>query len=95
MSALGAACPKGNLTLLLSDNWLDDEIIDMTMHDLVAHVHLDPKLSKTTVVAPLCLQSNIEQVFSTHDYSKLAVPLLYQYTEIFKQKKVKAIILAH
>ena len=34
ISALGALCPKHNLTLFLSNKWLDDEIINMTMHDL-------------------------------------------------------------
>jgi hypothetical protein len=68
---------------------MDDEIIDMTMHDLAARVRLDPELSKTTVVAPLGLQSNIEQAFRTGDYSKTSVPLLYRYTEMFKERKRK------
>ena len=54
---------------------MDDEIVDMTMHDLATRVCLDPELSKTTVVAPLILQSNIEQVFCTGDISAIALPL--------------------
>ena len=89
ISALGALCPKHNLTLLLSDKWLDDEIINMTMHDLATRVRLDPVLSKTTIVAPLGLQSNIEQAYRTGDYLKTSVSLLYRYTEIFKNQKRK------
>ena len=34
ITVLGASCPKHNLTQFLSDQWMDDEIINMTMHDL-------------------------------------------------------------
>jgi hypothetical protein len=80
VTTLGAFCPKHNLARLLSDKWLDDEIINMTMHDLAIRVRLDPKLSKTIVVATLALQMNLEAE---------AVPLLYRYTQLFKQKKRK------
>jgi hypothetical protein len=93
VTALGASCPKHNLTRLLSDEWMDDEIVDMTMHDLATRVRLDPELSKTTVVASLSLQSNIEQVFRTGDYSKTSVPLLYRYTEMLKGQKWKMLYL--
>jgi len=89
VSALGATCPKHNLTHLLSDDWIDDEIMNMTMHDLAARVHLDPDLSKTTIVANLALQNDIHKAFESKDYSKKNVGLLYRYTELFKSGKRK------
>lgn len=55
------------------------------MHDLAMRVRLDPVLSKTTVVAPLSLQHEIERAFRSEDYSKNAGPLLYRYGETVKQ----------
>jgi hypothetical protein len=87
ITALGAGCPKENLTVLLSDNWIDGETIDMMMFDLAARVRLDPELQKTTVVAALNLQMHIHRAFDTGDYSKESVPLLCRYTKLFKEKK--------
>ena len=87
ISALGARCPKENLTVLLSDNWIDGETIDMMMFYLAAHVCLDPELQKTTVVAALNFQMHINRAYETGDYSKGSVPLLCRYTELFKEKK--------
>lgn len=39
ISALGVTCPKYNLTRLLSDQWLDDEIINMAVCDLASRVN--------------------------------------------------------
>jgi len=91
VSALGAMCPKHSLTRLLSDDWIDDEIVNMTMHDLAARVRLDPKLSKTTIVANLALQNNIRKAFESKDYSKKSAGLLYRYTELFKSGKWKCL----
>jgi hypothetical protein len=84
---LGAGCPKENLTVLLSDDWIDDETIDMMMFDLATCIRLDPELQKTTVVAALNLQMNIHRAYDTGDYSKESVPLLCRYTKMFKEKK--------
>jgi hypothetical protein len=51
VSALGVSCPKHNLTWLLSDNWLDDEIIDMSMYNLAACVRLNPELVRATLLS--------------------------------------------
>lgn len=85
--ALGAGCSKENLTVLLSDDWIDGEIIDMMMFDLAARVRLDPELQKTTVVATLNLQMHIHRAYDTGDYSKESVPLLCRYTKLFKERK--------
>ena len=87
ITALGARCPKQNLAILLSDNWIDDDIINMMMFYLAAQVRLDPELQKTTVVASLTLQLHINRAYETGDYSKGSVPLLCRYTELFKEKK--------
>jgi hypothetical protein len=87
ITALGARCPKENLAVLLSDNWIDGETIDMMMFDLVACVCLDPELRKTTVVSALNLQMDLRRAYDKGDYSKESVPLLYQYTKLFKEKK--------
>ena len=87
ITALGAGCHKENLTVLLSDNWIDSETIDMMMFDLAARVRLDPELRKTTVVAALNLQMHIRRAYDTGDYSKESVPLLCRYTKLFKEKK--------
>ena len=87
ITALGAGCSKENLTVLLSDDWIDGEIIDMMMFDLAARVRLDPKLQKTTVVATLNLQMHIHRAYDTGDYSKESVPLLCRYTKLFKERK--------
>jgi hypothetical protein len=91
VSALGATCPKHNLTHLLSDDWIDDEIINMMMYDLADRVRLDPKLSKTTIVANLPLQNDIHRAFESKGYSKKNVGLLYRYTELFKSEKRKCL----
>jgi len=44
ITTLGAGCPKENLAVLLSNDWIDGETIDMMMFDLAARVHLDPEL---------------------------------------------------
>ena len=87
ITALGALCPKENLTTLLSDNWIDDETINMTMFHLAAQVRLDAELQKTTVVASLNLQLQINHAFKTGDYRRQSVPLLFRYTELFKENK--------
>jgi hypothetical protein len=87
ITAFGGGCPKENLTVLLSDNWIDGETIDMMMFYLATHVRLDPELRKTTVVASLNLQMHINRAYETRDYSKKSVPLLCRYTELFKEKK--------
>ena len=87
VTMLGARCPKQNLAVLLSDNWIDGETIDMMMFDLASHVRLDPELRKTTVVAALNLQMHICRAYDTGDYSKESVPLLCRYTKLFKEKK--------
>lgn len=50
ISVLGARCPKENLTVLLSDNWIDGETIVMMMFYLAARVRLDPELQKTAIL---------------------------------------------
>ena len=87
ITALGASCPKRKLAILLSDNWIDDDIINMMMFYLAAQVRLDAELQKTTVVAALNLQLHINRAYKTGDYSKASVPLLCRYTELFKEKK--------
>ena len=87
VTALGAGCPKENLAVLLSDNWIDGETVDMMMFDVAARVRLDPALRKTTVIAALNLQMHIRRAYDTGDYSKESVPLLCRYTKLFKEKK--------
>ena len=87
ITALGATCPKENFTVFLSDNWIDNDTINMMMFDLVAHVHLDPELRKTTVVATFNLQMHIHRAYNTGNYSKESVLLLSRYSQLFKEKK--------
>ena len=87
ITVLGAGCPKQNLAVLLSDNWIDGETIDMMMFDLASRVRLDPELRKTSVVAALNLQMHIHRAYDSGDYSKKSVPLLCRYTKLFKEKK--------
>ena len=85
VTALGALCLKENLVHLLSDNWIDDEIVNMSMNDIAARVYLDPVLSKTTAVATLALQNEMEKAFKSGDYS--ACVLLNRLAEEFKEGK--------
>ena len=87
ITALGARCPKENFTVLLSDNWIDNDTIDMMMFDLAAHVCLNPELRKTTVVDALNLQMHIHRAYNTGNYRKESVPLLSHYSQLFKEKK--------
>jgi hypothetical protein len=87
ITALGAGCPKKNFIVLLSDNWIDNNTIDMIMFNLAACVRLDPELRRTTVVAALNLQMHIHRAYNTRNYSKESVPLLSCYTQLFKEKK--------
>lgn len=60
--------------------------MNMNMHDLAMRIRLDPVLSKTTAVAPLSLQHEIEQAVRTENYSKTEGPLLYRYGETVKRE---------
>lgn len=84
ITSLGAFCPKQNLARLLSDNWIDDELMNMATNELAARVHLDPVRSKTTLVAPLSLQHGIENAHRTGDYTRSGGVALHRYSEIFK-----------
>jgi hypothetical protein len=79
ITALGARCPKENLAVLLSDNWIDSETIDMMMFNLATHVRLDPELRKTTMVATLNPQMDLCRAYDKGDYRKtvcsLALPV--------------------
>jgi hypothetical protein len=87
ITALGAGSPKESLAALLSNSWIDSGTIDMMMSQLAAHVHLDPNLQKTTVVATLNLQMQINKAYKDGNCSRNSVPLLSRYTELFKKKK--------
>lgn len=80
VTALGAGSPKDSLTVLLSNNWINGGTIDMMMSQLAARVRLDPNLRKTTVVATLSLQAQINKAYKDKDYSRSSVPLLSRYT---------------
>ena len=80
VTVLGARCPKENLTVLLSDKWIDNKTINMMMFNLEACVHLDPELRKTSVVA-MCALSAFRCILVGHtklkskESSPLAQPL--------------------
>ena len=40
----------------LSNDWLDDQNIDMLMEELKGHIQLDPELARTTAIFPLVFQ---------------------------------------
>lgn len=86
-TALGAGFPKHHLTLLLSDKWLDDDIVDMMMFELATCVQLNLKLSRTTVIATLTLQTHINRAVQSGNYRRTEVLLLSRYTELFKKKQ--------
>ncbi|KAI0363681.1 hypothetical protein BV20DRAFT_957785 [Pilatotrama ljubarskyi] len=53
LRALGAATSVETLALLLSDQWLDDELIDMLVSNLAVRAEQDPGLSREIAVATL------------------------------------------
>jgi len=88
ITALGVGSPKESLAVLLSNSWIDSGTIDMMMSQLAARVHLDPNLQKTTVVATLNLQMQINKAYKDGNFSRNSVPLLSCYTKLFKRRNI-------
>ncbi|KAH7918522.1 hypothetical protein BV22DRAFT_1051683 [Leucogyrophana mollusca] len=72
------------LAPLLSEQWLDDDIINLAMHHLRERVHLFPDISKSTIIAPLQFSTNLVSADS-HPYAQaVALPHLRHYTSVLK-----------
>lgn len=52
---------------MLSDDWFDDNIIDMGLHRISTRVTVNPSL-RTAIIAPLLFWSNMSGTFNTGDY---------------------------
>ena len=87
ITALGAGTSKESLAVLLSNHWIDGGTIDMMMSQLATRVRCDPNLQKTTVVATLNLQMQINKACEVGNFSRSSAPLLSRYTELFKKKQ--------
>ncbi|OJT07821.1 hypothetical protein TRAPUB_1281 [Trametes pubescens] len=59
IQALGSDTSAENLAGLLSEDWLDDEHINMLLQEVYSRARLDPTLSRKVAVLPLVLQQVI------------------------------------
>ncbi|KAJ3007533.1 hypothetical protein NUW54_g3516 [Trametes sanguinea] len=62
LRVLGAATTTETLSMLLSDKWLDDEMIDMLVTDIANRALGIPSISATTVVTTLAFQHSTLKV---------------------------------
>ncbi|KAL7281612.1 hypothetical protein ACG7TL_004929 [Trametes sanguinea] len=69
IKALGSDTGAENLALLLSEQWLDDELINMLVQELFQRTHLDPKLSRTVALLPLAFQQVLHKAAAKQTYS--------------------------
>jgi hypothetical protein len=84
LRALGASTPAETLTQLLSDQWFNDELINMLMRTLSERARLDPHHSKSVVIAPLAFAASLIRAHTSKDYDKKSERLLWRYKEMFK-----------
>ncbi|KAI0669608.1 hypothetical protein C8Q78DRAFT_977184 [Trametes maxima] len=69
VQALGSDTAAENLALLLSDKWLDDEIVNMLFQELYTRARRDPKLARDVAVLPLVFQQVLHNVRTKKSYS--------------------------
>lgn len=69
IQALGSDTGAENLAILLSEEWLDDEVINMLVQEIYARARLNPKLSREVAVLPLALQQVVRNAAMRHDYT--------------------------
>ncbi|KAI0629632.1 hypothetical protein C8Q77DRAFT_1065756 [Trametes polyzona] len=81
VEALGSDTGAENLALLLSDQWLDDELINMLLQELYGRARLDPKLSRYVVVLPLALQQVVHNAAAKKDYTHALLQRCKRYVD--------------
>ncbi|KAH7903096.1 hypothetical protein BJ138DRAFT_1197369 [Hygrophoropsis aurantiaca] len=81
----GGTGPEALLPLLSDAEWLDDDIINLSMRMLSERAQLIPELSTSTLIAPLLFSTNLQAASE----GKL-LPHLDRYTSFFKsgQRKI-------
>ncbi|TFY61180.1 hypothetical protein EVJ58_g4673 [Rhodofomes roseus] len=87
--ALDAASSVAVLALLVSDEWLNDDIIDMFMSYFGRQARLDSSLRRSVVVAPLAFSHAIASAAAENTngsrYGELARPLLKHYKALLSE----------
>ncbi len=68
VQALGSDTSADNLARLLSDDWLDDELVNMLTQGIYARARLDPALAFDVVVLPLALQQVLRNAATQNNY---------------------------
>lgn len=59
---LQSDCGAESFATLLTDNWLDDELINMLAEDLYIHARMDSALTDVAVVLPLSFQHVVQHM---------------------------------
>lgn len=80
------------LATLLSNECLDDELINMLMAHLDSRVRIDPELRKEVIVAPLAFQHALELAYRNNAYGDKAGPLLKRYKQLIVNNGRKKIV---
>jgi hypothetical protein len=78
LRALGSLTTMDTLTILLSEHWFDDEIMNMLLANIAARIRSDPKLADV-VVAPISFHLRLRDGFKKKCYGKEAVTELHRY----------------
>jgi hypothetical protein len=78
LRALGSLTTMETLTILLSDRWLDDEIMDMLLANIAARTRTDPKLAHIAVT-PISFHLRLHDGYKKRAYGKAFVTELHRY----------------
>ncbi|KAH7905193.1 hypothetical protein BJ138DRAFT_1130617 [Hygrophoropsis aurantiaca] len=84
LRGVGRGLGVETLVPLLSDDWLDDDIINLAMHHLTERMHLFPTISKSTIIAPLSFSANLVAATNNLNVNTVSFRFLQHYTAIFK-----------
>lgn len=78
--------PARILSRLLSDDWLDDDVMNMAM-DYIAHQARENPATASVVVAPLWLYLRIHKASHLGEYGQKTGPVLRRYSALINDEK--------
>ncbi|KAI0037576.1 hypothetical protein FA95DRAFT_1614075 [Auriscalpium vulgare] len=70
------------LTRMLGNDWMSDELINMMFEQLASRVRLQTELTTRVVVAPLAFSEAVKRLTKATTYSPADAPLLRMYEEL-------------
>ena len=86
LRALGSLTTMDILTVLLSDRWFDDEIMNVLLAHITARIRSDPKLAHI-MVTPISVHLRLRDGYKKKDYQKASVSELHRYKGYVEEGK--------